>query len=183
MRLLKIWEDLCRMNSILKYLSAVLLVTNLFLVAAVLRLSTKEPLIFERECNTTAVDAKPREVTTIELAAFLKEALSQRFDTASTSTELLSVEEALNQKKEFDELSRREMRQIVFIEKYEGDGKTYKVNLIRLISLGTIRSALPLEIEVTIDKTERSRGNPYGLVLIKTRDLSSDNSKKAGDSK
>ena len=111
---------------------------------------------------------KPAAHTSVEIEAFVKEALRHRFDTDATpNAEFLSVDEFRLRAKEQDELQRRQMRQRVLVNGVTKNGDAITVDSDRLISVGTIRSAFTFPLTLTISSVTRSEANPYGLVLVK----------------
>ena len=51
------------------------------------------------------------------------------------------------------------------VNEIKNDGKEITVILDRLLSVGKVKSVLSLKIQVSLQKTNRSESNPYGLVL------------------
>jgi hypothetical protein len=135
---------------------------------AVVKSSMKNPIIVERACYSSPLETKSSEHTPVEIEAFVKESLRQRFDSDVTpNSEFLSVEEFKMRSIEQDELGRRQMRQRVILNSVIRKNDIVTVDADRLISVGSIRSAFPFPLRLFLSSVSRSESNPYGLVLLK----------------
>lgn len=62
-------------------------------------------------------------------------------------------------------LKQRQMAQRVLITDMKISGDEVQVFTDRLISIGKVKSVLPLNLKVTILQTNRTESNPYGLII------------------
>lgn len=163
------WAAISAQNVTLRGAVGCLCLTTVGLGIADLKLSLKPPTIVERACFSRVLPAAAEKRTVGEIEAFIEEALSQRFDDSPASTgEFLSPDEARFRAQEQSDLKKKGMSQRVVIERpIKADGNIASVNAVRLISLGSIRSAFPFVLTVTFSETPRSDGNPYGLLVEK----------------
>lgn len=165
------WAKIASENSILKSVVLCLSVLCLFFGASSLKLALKEPLVVDRGCYSKVASIVDGKRTATEIEAFLKEALTQRFDTqAIVRNDFLSDDEKILRAKEQKDLQNRKLSQKVILNSATVEGGTVVVDADRLISVGDVRSAFKFPLNVKIESVTRSEGNPYGLVVseIKT---------------
>jgi hypothetical protein len=75
------WAATHHQNLVLKLCLLVTSVCSIFFCITSVRLALKAPLIIERECFSKVLQSLKGEATPIEIEAFVKVALSKRFDT------------------------------------------------------------------------------------------------------
>ena len=168
MRFTTAWAKVTSQNVTLRLVIVTLasLLTLMAIIAA--KAALRDPLVIERACYSSALEAKSVANTAVEIESFVKEALDQRFNSDATpNAEYLSVEEFRLRAKEQDELGRRQMRQRVLVNSVEKKGDIVTVDADRMISVGSIRSAFPFPLTLSLSASSRSQANPYGLVLVK----------------
>ena len=89
-----------------------------------------------------------------------------RFDTQAYIKEgFLSLEENLSREKEQSSLKQKQIFQKIIVDKILASDKELIVNADRLLTVGKIKTVLPLEMKVKIQRTNRTESNPYGLIL------------------
>ena len=161
------WSEVLRENNALKVTSVCLAVTTLVLGMGLLKSALKAPLIVERTCYSHALNPVSPEHTPQEIEAFIKDAMSQRFDTVTQPAPgFLSAGEITARITEQRELDSRKLMQRVLVNKISIDGQLIKVDADRLISVEAIRSVLPFPLTAEIASVTRSESNPYGLTLV-----------------
>jgi len=163
------WADVLSQNALLKFVVFALTLSTIAFGLTTLKLSLQPPLLIERGCVSQVVHpASATEHTEEEIGAFLRAALSQRFDTeAIADTSLVSDLEKLNRKREQEELKGRGMRQRVLVnaESVQIQGASVRLNVDRLISTATLRTDLLFSVVLALASTDRTPSNPYGLTL------------------
>jgi hypothetical protein len=126
----------------------------------------RDPLVIERECITRQVRPVSAKVTAEEIERFARFVIPKRFDSDATdSGSFLTPAELATRAKELDELSGKGMLQHVIVNSVKVDGSVVLVDADRLLSFCKLRSALPLQLKLALATTDRSPGNPYGLLL------------------
>ena len=155
------WADVISQNVTLKTVSFFLFVTNLLAVGGLAIISQRPPLIIERECLSKIVKPVSNNHPQIEVDAFIRAALSQRFDLGiPMDGDLLSEEEKAFKRQEEKDFESKGMTQRVFVNSMKIDGSKITVDADRLISWGQIRSALIFPLTLTISTVNRNPGNP-----------------------
>jgi hypothetical protein len=102
----------------------------------------------------------------MEIEGFVRMALSKRFDSDAMDFQLvLSTEESSFRVKEQSELAKRSITQRVIVNGLKVNGSNVSVDADRLFAVGKIKSVLPFPIVVNLSTTDRTPGNPYGLLL------------------
>jgi hypothetical protein len=166
------WAKVAAQNVTLKVATAtlaVVVIAEMFMIAS---LSSRDPLVIERECYSRLVPAKPLEPSQTEMKAFLLVALPMRFDSDGYVKDgFLSIEEMGAKDKEQATLKQRQMNQRIIVSDVKIDGKKITVTSDRLISIGKIKSALPLNLKISLEQTTRTEANPYGLVVTSTSQI------------
>lgn len=161
------WANILTQNLTLRFSIVVLgLCTCLFCIS-IIRLAGRNPIVVERACfSKTLTEVDPKR-TEHEVAAFIEEAISARFDSNSAvGKSLVSDAEMAFRKREQDDLSKRGMTQRVFVTSpVKVDGDRFLVDADRIISAGKIRSAISFPIYVELSSVARTDSNPYGLLL------------------
>jgi hypothetical protein len=167
MRFTTAWANVLSQNITLRVTVLLLSLTSLIFCISTMRLSLKDPLIIERACYSSVRKQVDAQHSTSEIEAFLKFALSKRFDsTASDSKIFLSGEEEGYREKEQDDLSKKGMTQrTLFNAITKVEGSVITVDADHILSVGKIRTILPFPLTVTLSSTDRTEGNPYGLII------------------
>lgn len=165
------WNAMQKENFYLRSGLISLLLFSIFLVGALTKLALREPLVVERACYTKAAKMSPSEPTDSEIKAFTKEALEARFATDFKNASLLSIEQQNFRTHEQTELSKQKMSQMVLVRGVQIGKDGLTVDTDRMISVGEIRSAFRFPLKLTIERTDRSEANPYGLVLTAVENL------------
>lgn len=172
MRFSTAWAKVAAQNVTLKVATvtlAVVTIAEMFMIAG---LSSRDPLVVERECYSRVVPAKPLEPSQNEIRSFLFVALPMRFDSDGYVKDgFLSIEETAAKEKEQATLKQRQMAQKIIISDVKFDGKNITVVSDRLISIGKIKSALPLNLKISLEQTNRTEANPYGLVITSVQQI------------
>lgn len=160
------WDSLEKENRNLKILTIALCTLAIFLTVAVTSTATKEPVIVERGCYSkmakTAENAKPTEE---EISAFIEKSLGARFNTSPENLDFLSFKQRSFREKEQVELTKQNMTQKVIVSEVKSTNEAVLVNADRFISIGKIRSVLRFPLKVSLETTDRTDSNPYGLLL------------------
>lgn len=169
MRFNEFWSDILSENNALKWGVAVLAAVSIALMAGLLSVATREPLIVERGCFDKALSIVPAKHTDEEIERFGRLAASKRFDSDASDVQVfLTPEEQATRSKEIDELSKKGMVQRVVVNAVKVGATIVTVDADRVISFGNVRSALSLPLALKIKATDRSPANPYGLILAQT---------------
>lgn len=166
MRFSLAWAKVASQNVTLKVATVALVITSLGEFIIIGRLALRDPLVIERSCYSRVVSAKQSDPTYEEIRSFLLEALPMRFDSNGFLKDgFLSIEETVAREKEQSTLRQRQMIQKIIVSDVKNEGKDILVFSDRLMSVGKIKSALPLNLKVKVQNTNRSEANPYGLIL------------------
>lgn len=160
------WAKVISENSVLKVVVLCLSGLCLFFGLSALKLALKDPIVIERGCYSKLGNVGDGKRTTVEIEAFLKEALFQRFDSvANVHDDYLSEDEKVLRSKEQKELQSRKLTQKVVLSSFTVNGGSIAVEADRLIAVGDVRSAFRFPLTIKMESTTRSEGNPYGLVV------------------
>ena len=166
MRFSTAWAKTAAQNVTLKTASALLGIVCLFQLSVIAGLSMKDPLVIERSCFSKAIALKNPKPTQDEIASFLGEAIPMRFDSAGNLEDgFLALAETISREKEMGTLKQRQMAQRVLVSDVKINGDEILVTTDRLVSIGKIKSVLPLNLKVTVLQTSRTDSNPYGLIV------------------
>ncbi len=172
MRFTEAWNHVLSQNVVLRFVILILGICTIALSVSTAQLSLRAPLIVERGCFSKVVSSGSTEVSADEIEAFASEAIRQRFDSqAKVFGEYLSREEMNFRLQEQRELSTRSITQKVSVNSVKIQGNIVQVDADRLISVGTIRSALPFPLELKLSSQSRSQDNPYGLIALKVIEI------------
>jgi hypothetical protein len=166
MRYTVAWSKIVSENAVLKSVILVSCALSFFFSFALLRLALKDPLVIDRACFSKPSVVADGKRTKEEIDSFLREALSQRFDSKTGSAKALldSDELALREKEQKDMTARKLNQTVLFNSSVNSDGST-TVDADRVISVGEIRSAFRFPLKVRVVTTQRTIENPYGMVL------------------
>tara|TARA_B110001454_G_scaffold122549_1_gene114447 strand:+ start:38805 stop:39350 length:546 start_codon:yes stop_codon:yes gene_type:complete len=160
------WANIASQNISLKLATVTLAVTSIVQLIAIINFTSKDLPVIERGCFSRAIIAKPLENGKNEIESFLAEALPMRFDTHSYIRDgFLSLEQLTIREKELSSLKQKEISQKLIISEIKSDTKEITVRADRLMSVGKIKSVLPIQLTIALQKTNRTESNPYGLVL------------------
>jgi hypothetical protein len=127
----------------------------------------KPPLLVERGCESKIASLESSTQTTAEIESFLNFAIPVRFDTdLKIDPSLVLTQDLLAARaKEQQELKAKGINQKVIVRSLTPEHGRYLVDADRLIAVGNVRTAVPLNLRVDFSSKVRSRSNPYGLVL------------------
>ena len=179
MRFTELWAEVLSQNNSLKWATLSLSVLSVALASCLLSLAMKEPLVFERECFSKSVTLVSASPSNAEIEKFIRLAMEKRFNTDALDVPVfLSASELDVRNREIDELSKKGMSQKVLINSVKIEKDKITVDADRIISVAKIRSALPLPVTVKIKQTDRSNGNPFGLILSDVSLISSEEKKQ-----
>lgn len=160
------WARVAAQNVTLKAATAILGGVTVVQLFAVVSLALRTPVVIERGCATRTIALASPQHSTDEITAFLREVLPQRFDSGlSPRADFFSIEELSSREKEQAVLEAKQMRQKYLFNDASVSEKEILVNGDRLISIGKIRSVLPLALRISVKQVTRTESNPYGLVL------------------
>ena len=180
MRFPNAWALVARENVALKWATTSLALVCVALATILAFEASTPPVVIERGCISRELKSAQVAATAAEVEAFVKEALSQRFDSDSTaSPAFLSLDELAARERDVRELENRKMRQRVLVNAVKRDGDHALVDADRLISVGAIRSALVFPLALTLGSVSRTEANPYGLVLIRVEPKKSEGTEGA----
>lgn len=172
MKYTEAWANVVAQNLNLKVVSIILGVLSIVLGMSTLRLTFKESIIIERGCFSKTVSPVKDEHSKEEIESFLKESLSQRFDSESQPVDgLLSPDELRLRIAEQKEFISRKMTQKILINNVTETSEGFKVDADRLISVGDVRSAFRFPLMVKLESRSRSYSNPYGLLVTTTKSI------------
>ena len=138
----------------------------------------KDPLVIDRGCVSRVVKTSESTRDENEVKSFIKEAVSERFDTGVNPTELYMSEEEISAKNtEQKELSSRSIDQVVTFRNAVIQGDQATVQLDRIIGVGNVKSVFTFHILVTLASSTRSNDNPYGLKAIRFQEVKAEEKK------
>ena len=102
----------------------------------------------------------------------MKEAVSERFDTNTSPSEIiLSDNEIKNRLQEQKELASRSIEQVTILRSVSIQGETANVQVDRIIGVGDIKSVFNFQLIVTLVSNNRTLDNPYGLKAIRFQEV------------
>lgn len=153
-------------NVTLKVATVVLASVSVFQLFTILSLASRDLPVIERGCFSRAISGKNSDPTKGEIRAFLLEALPMRFDSSAYIKDgFLSIEEATSREKEQATFKQRQISQKIVVSDIKVDDKDITVFADRILTVGKLKSALVLNLKITVKQTNRTEANPYGLVL------------------
>lgn len=160
------WAQIAAQNVSLKVAAVLLAIISVAQLIIISQMAMKNPLVVERSCLTQILSVKELEPNPDEIIAFIKDVLPSRF----SSTEPLkpgtfSLEESLAKEKELTALKQRQIEQRVLVNEVIINEKNISASADRLVSIGKIKSVLPLKLKISIQQTDRTEANPYGLII------------------
>lgn len=170
MKYTEAWSSVVSQNLSLKFFSIILGVICIILGMMNLKLSFKDALIVERGCASKVVAPLKDEHSKSEIDNFLREALSQRFDSqVYPSDGLLSPDEMRFREVEQKEFLARNMNQKIVLNSVSEGKDGFQVDADRIISVSDVRSAFKFSLTVKLESKKRSLSNPYGLLLVSSK--------------
>ncbi len=179
MKYTEAWSSVVSQNLSLKFFSIILGFICIILGMMNLRMSFKDALIVERGCSSKVIQPMKDQHSKSEIDNFLREALSQRFDSQVYPTDgLLSPDETRFREQEQKEFLSRGMNQKVIVNAVNESKEGFQVEADRIISVGDVRSAFKHTLIVKLESKARSLSNPYGLLLVSTKQSDDKNSSK-----
>lgn len=172
MKYVEAWASVVSQNLNLKIVTGILAVLSIVLGMTTLKLTFRDALIIERGCYSKIAAPVKDEHSKLEVESFLREALSQRFDSLSQPTDgLLSPDELALRAIEQKEFASRSLRQKIIFNQATETSEGLKVDADRIISVGEIRSAFKFPLLVKLESKSRSHSNPYGLLIVTVKQV------------
>lgn len=165
MKMSSAWASMALENTGLKTTLICLTVVSIALTTLLFEVNSKEPLIIERGCFSKSISMVGSQQTKEEIETFIRQALSERFDSDAKTSDFIDAELRGLKTKEQADLAARQMRQFVHVNSIKGDQGAYSVDADRIIAVGALRSALKFPLSIKIAAVSRSPSNPYGLLL------------------
>ena len=168
------WARIAAQNVTLKVCASLLSLVVAVQLIAMTSLALRAPLVVERSCvtRTLALALASSQHSQDEIRSFLEEALPARLDSeARFHADYFSLEEGAAREREQAALSAKQMRQRFLFGRASISEKEILVSGDRLISIGKIKSVLPLVLRVTVKQVSRTESNPYGLVLAEVSEV------------
>ncbi|CAN5418046.1 hypothetical protein BH10BDE1_BH10BDE1_28040 [soil metagenome] len=160
------WAEIANQNLILKIALTCLSLSAICFSLVSLKLALKEPLVIERSCFNRVIKSADSRRSNEEIETFVRIALARRFDTAAKNDpEYVDALELSNRAQEQKELATRQLKQKLVVNSVAIDGADVSVDADRIITVGSIRSALAMPLKLKVESQERSENNPYGLLL------------------
>ncbi|MCX6117352.1 MAG: hypothetical protein NT027_07420 [Proteobacteria bacterium] len=179
------WANVANQNISLKIALGAVSLTAIALAGGLSVAALKEPLIIDRGCSSKAIAATSQVRTEQEVTAFLKEALSQRFDTSASDVGYLSDQEAHFRQDEQKKLKSSGLTQAISTANLKinqtpnAESKDkISIDTDRVISVGDVRSAFRFPLTLRTIAVNRTAANPYGLILDQVDIAKVDISKK-----
>ena len=167
MKYTEAWASVVLQNLNLKIATVILGCLSLVLGMTTLKLAFKDSVIIERGCYSKTVTPVKDEHSKNEIEVFMKEALSQRFDSGVQPVDgLLSPDELNLRQTEQKEFENRGMKQRIVVNQVTESSDGFKVDVDRIISVGDVRSAFKFPLIVKLESKARSYSNPYGLLVV-----------------
>jgi len=179
MKYTEAWASVISQNLNLKIATSILGILSLILGMTTLKLTFKDSLIIDRGCYSKIATPIKDEHSKNEIEVFMKEALSQRFDSSVQPVDgLLSPDELNLRVIEQKEFQNRTMKQRLVINQVTEEANGFKVDADRIISVGDVRSAFKFPLFVKLESKARSNSNPYGLLVITAKQIDEKSSPK-----
>lgn len=172
MKYTEAWASVISQNLNLKIMTGILGVLSIVLGMTTLKLTFKDSVIIDRGCYSKVATPVKDEHSKSEIESFLKESLSQRFDSLVQPVDgLLSPDELVLRATEQKEFDSRGMKQRLVINQVTEDSDGFKVDADRIISVGEVRSAFKFPLLVKLESKSRSYSNPYGLLVVTVKQI------------
>lgn len=178
MKYTEAWASVVSQNFSLKMATVILGAISLVLGMTTLRLTFKDSPIIERGCFSRPLVPMKDEHTKEEIESFIKEALSQRFDSTVQPVDgLLSPDELKLRLQEQKDFVTRNMKQRLVVNTVTQNGDDFLVDADRVISVNDVRSAFKFPLLVKLESKARSYSNPYGLIIVSSSQVESKDKK------
>lgn len=178
MKYTEAWASVVSQNFNLKMATVILGAISLVLGMTTLRLTFKDSPIIERGCFSRPLVPMKDEHTKEEIERFIKEALSQRFDSTVQPVDgLLSPDELKLRLQEQKDFATRNMKQRLVVNAVTQNGDDFLVDADRVISVNDVRSAFKFPLLVKLESKARSYSNPYGLIIVSSSQVDSKDKK------
>jgi len=178
MKYTEAWASVVSQNFNLKMATVILGAISLVLGMTTLRLTFKDSPIIERGCFSRPLVPMKDEHTKDEIESFIKEALSQRFDSTVQPVDgLLSPDELKLRLQEQKDFTTRNMKQRLIVNTVTKNGDDFLVDVDRVISVNDVRSAFKFPLLVKLESKARSYSNPYGLIIVSSSQVESKDKK------
>jgi hypothetical protein len=172
MKYTEAWASVVLQNLNLKVFTTVLGILSIVLGMITLRFTFKDTIVIERGCFSRVTTPVKDEHSKEEIEAFLRESLSQRFDSLVQPVDaLLSPDELKLRQVEQKEFESRNMKQRLVVNRVSEDSEGIKIDADRVISVGDVRSAFRFPLIVKLESKARSYSNPYGLLVVTTKQV------------
>lgn len=172
MKYTEAWSSVVSQNFNLKIVTIVLGALSILLTMITLKMTFKDSVIIERGCFSRSLQPTNDEHSKQEIENFLREALSQRFDSLVMATDgMLSPDELKLRALEQKEFTTRNMKQRLFVNSVSEAADGFKVDADRMISVGEVRSAFKFSLLVKLESKSRSVSNPYGLLVVSAKQI------------
>ena len=172
MKYTEAWASVVSQNLNLKIVTGILGVLSIVLGMVTLKLTFKDSVIIDRGCYSKVATPVKDEHSKAEIESFLKEALSQRFDSLVQPVDgLLSPDELALRATEQREFHSRGMKQRLVVNQVTDESNGFKVDADRIISVGEVRSAFKFPLLVKLESKSRSYSNPYGLLVVTVKQI------------
>lgn len=180
MRFPQAWASIAKQNSVLRIAVVGVSISGALALIISLRFAFKDPMIIERGCYAKVVaKTSYQEPTKEEFEGFIREALSQRFDSdINLASDYIAIEELRNRDTEQEELRRRNIRQKIIVNSVVKKDDSFFIDSDRVLSVGSLRSAFQFSLVLQLERQARTQGNPYGLVLLKVSGQNQEEGKK-----
>lgn len=179
MRFTVAWANVQNQNVILKLSLLVSSLCAIFFCITTTRLALRVPLLIERECFSNVVKAVNVSTTPPEVEAFIKVALSKRFDTDALDVKpYLSDEEWNFRLKELADLKSKSVTQRVFVNSVKIEGNLATVDADRFLTIEKVKTVTPFLLQVSVSKDARTESNPYGLLIERVSEVKIKEDKK-----
>ncbi len=164
MRFTEAWAGVAQENVVLKFTVAGLVLTNVVTAFVLTTFALKQPLVIERGDFTKSVKLSDSSPTKEEIEIFIRQALSQRFDSDKAIDENFFVAgEVKNRLGEAKEMGSRNIKQRVIVNAVNISNDVITVDADRIIMAGEVKTILPFSLRVILAAVDRSATNPYGL--------------------
>lgn len=184
MKYTEAWSSVVSQNFTLKSVTLILGALSFILTMVTLKLAFKDSMIIERGCYSRVSQPIKDEHSKQEIENFLREAISQRFDSQVLATDgMLSPDELRIRDQEQKEFTNRNLKQRVVINSVLETPEGFKLDTDRIISVGDVRSAFKFQLLVKLESKSRSQSNPYGLLIVSTKQTDDKQSQKNSESK
>lgn len=172
MKYTEAWSSVVSQNFNLKIVTILLGALLILLTMITLKMTFKDSVIIERGCFSRSLQPTKDEHSKQEIENFLREALSQRFDSLVMATDgLLSPDELKLRDQEQKEFTSRNMKQRLIVNSVAETADGFKVDADRMISVAEVRSAFKFSLLVKLESKSRSFSNPYGLLVISSKQI------------